>query len=203
MAGGRELFRVASSTAFPLQSARAIKHTIGRGVKMRRLLRDERNAAFEMPGPGESLHLIVPGNFVLGDAVPRWFDLFDGADVVIATLGMSAANMKLLVGMIALGKFRRVDVLVSTQFVSQEANILAEVISTVPNDAVRVFANRSHAKIICARDAKCVLLVEGSANLRSCDGVENITILNDANLTEFTFSWFAEILAHPNTRRLW
>ena len=60
----------------------------------------------------------------------------------------------------------------------------------------RIAAIRCHAKILAMEltDGRC-LVVESSANLRSCRNIEQFTMTHDADLLLFHREWMREVLS--------
>jgi hypothetical protein len=58
---------------------------------------------------------------------------------------------------------------------------------------------RSHAKVITIDTGAAQWVIEGSANLRSSDNLEQITIYNDSELLAFHNDWIDYVRANPPT----
>jgi hypothetical protein len=152
----------------------------------------------ELPGEGESLHIICRGNFPLWSVVPATLALATPARIdhlAIATLGFSTSNATDLLQMLDAGQVQAVDIVCSVYFERQnpaEYRIMAEGLSARHQ---RLIALRSHAKIIAMRlsDGRA-FVVESSANLRSCRNIEQITLTQDKALTEFHAAWISAVI---------
>jgi hypothetical protein len=58
----------------------------------------------------------------------------------------------------------------------------------------RIAALRTHAKLLLIATGEARIVVESSANLRSCHNVEQATVFNDAELFDFHRKWIDDLL---------
>jgi hypothetical protein len=162
-----------------------------RGIK--KLVRPENAAelAEHLPEPGDCTHAVVRGDFVLADMIP--FLLGDRvADILaISTLGMSRDNAAKLAEMQAAGQVRRLFLLVSHYFSRVDKTGTYREVKGILGDAVVVA--HTHAKVILVSAAPSFFVVEGSANLRSCDSIEQFAIWNDEELLNWHLEWMQEV----------
>ena len=162
-----------------------------RGIK--KLVRPENAAELteHLPEPGDCTHAVVRGDFVLADMIP--FLLGDRvADILaISTLGMSRDNAAKLAEMQAAGQVRRLFLLVSHYFSRVDKTGTYREVKGILGDAVVVA--HTHAKVILVSAAPSFFVVEGSANLRSCDSIEQFAIWNDEELLNWHLDWMQEV----------
>jgi hypothetical protein len=155
-------------------------------------------ALTSLPKSGESWHIICRGNWPAWSLVPRTLDLIAPAKIAwlgIATLGFSRDNVDELSQMLDSGDVGRCDLLFSAYFKTHEATLTGFLTHQMQQRGQRVLALRNHAKIIAIETTDgCGIVVESSANLRSCRNVEQFTINNDRTLTAFHRDWMNTLL---------
>lgn len=186
----------------------AAKTKANRGRSIRRRFVRPENASLlvqALPEPGDTTHAILRGDFILGDLIPPMLDHYGPATtLIVATLGMSARQADQLATLIDTGKASQIRLILSHYFANVDrSGIYAEVLDrieatrrrTTP-DTIRVAVARTHAKILAfqTRDGRHSPVVETSANLRSCDALEQLTALNDPALYGFHEAWTAQLL---------
>jgi len=145
------------------------------------------------PGPGEAVHCILNGNFVLADLIPRLMDTRPTTHLRIATLGLSERNAELLAEMHKAQKMTECTIICSHYF--QQVNkdsVFAACVAKLQG-AARIVVTRSHAKVILIPQPPDFWVIEGSANLRSSDNLEQITIFNDQPVHDFHAAWIDEL----------
>jgi hypothetical protein len=152
-----------------------------------------------LPAAGETWHVIAKGNWPAWALVPRMLELAAPATINwlgIATLGFSKANVDELSGMLDSRAVQTVDLIYSCYFRSNEQTLVGYLTAEMQRRGQRIKAIRNHAKIIAAElsDGRAIV-VESSANLRSCRNVENFCITNDAGLLAFHRQWMSTILS--------
>jgi len=160
--------------------------------------------ARRVPGVGGETHCILKGDFVLGDLLGPLLDGKYCEHLRIATLGMSGYNADLLVRLKREGRFGRLTMVVSHYFEGvNRSTVFAEVQEKLAGVAEWVVM-RSHAKVICMTRSGGVgepvedwLVVAGSANLRSSDNLEQMTIYNDREVHEFHAEWIDHVRENP------
>lgn len=169
---------------------------------IRNLIRPE-NAAQILPhlpaDESERLHALLRGDFVLFDLIPAIIGRLGPVDHLrIATLGMSAANAAGLARLLATGHVARLTLVVSHYFRQVDrASVWPEVCAALEPHGVRPVVTRNHAKVILLpfRDRPDRLTLEGSANLRSSDNVEQLCVFNSAATHDFHAAWIDELAA--------
>lgn len=150
-----------------------------------------------LPDAGESWHMVTKGNYAEFDFIPAVLDLARPAtirELGIATLGFSANNLETLLELLDAGHVGRVEFLYSVYFRSVEKESCQRLQYELTRRRQRVFACRTHAKILLMElsDGRC-LVNESSANLRSCRNVEQSVLTHDRPLLEFHRAWMREL----------
>lgn len=152
-----------------------------------------------LPDEGETLHTVLDGTFALFDFIPAVIDL-SGVPIdslTIATLGFSKNNVESLAALIDAGQVKQLAVLCSHFFAA--ANIDGEIYSQMAALCARhsfpIAAMRTHAKLLLLATGQRRIVVESSANLRSCHNVETAVLFDDPKLYDFHRAWVLELLA--------
>lgn len=158
-----------------------------------------------LPAAGETWHIVCKGNWPAWAMVPRAIELAAAGGqgqrvrwLGIATLGFSRDNADELLGLLDDGTVARADLLYSCYFKTNEDTLTSYLEHAIRQRGQRCKAIRTHAKII-AMDLEttagpAALVVESSANLRSCRNVEQFTITNDAGLLAFHRDWIDQLV---------
>lgn len=166
-----------------------------RGVKK---LVDPKNARClipHLPAPGDHTHCALRGDFVLCDLIPAIIDAAGRCGhLFIATLGMSAANADTLAALIERGLVEELTIVCSHYFRCVDKTSTFRTVQARLEGKARLIVTRSHAKIICMPMLRGDFYVmEGSANLRSSDNTEQLTIFNDSELDAFHREWLGSL----------
>jgi len=148
-------------------------------------------------GPGDRTHCLLRGDFVLCDLIPAIIGVRGRCTHLrVATLGLSVANADALACLVERGQIGELTIVVSHYFAQVDK---ATVFRTVANRLAgigRLSVTRSHAKVICLPTARGDhFSIEGSANLRSSDNLEQMLIFNDVETHAFHAAWIDEIAA--------
>lgn len=150
----------------------------------------------ELPGPRESLHCIMRGNYDGYDLVAAVIALEASPlmELHIATLGFNQRNGASLV--------RLIDGTDPRPFVRLVVSVYHEAHEQEPTKALReqleargceLHAVRSHAKVIAFRFASAHYTIESSANLRSCRMVEQFAVHEGEDLFQFHRDWMTAL----------
>lgn len=182
--------------AFALPGNRFLRKTATaadrRGIKQ--FIRPENALALipHLPMSAEDrTHAVLRGDFVLCDIVPAIIGARGHCPHLrIATLGMSLANADALACLVESGSVHRLTLLVSLYFAKVDAATVFRAVAARLEKIAHLVVARNHAKVICLpTTAGDRFVVEGSANLRSSDNVEQIAVTNDAATHDFHTSW--------------
>lgn len=153
----------------------------------------------ELPAGGESVHIIMRGNWHGWDLVPAVLRLADGAtidELTIATLGFNKDNAVELGQLLDAGQVRRVRFLCSVYFRDATRDVFKFLASELATRNGELLAMRNHAKLLLfALSDGRRLTVESSANLRSCRNVEQMALHNDPELYNFHAGWIDQQFA--------
>lgn len=155
-------------------------------------------ALSRLPGLNQSSHLVISGRFALWDFVPAALALADGAriaDLYIATLGFSKANIAGACDLLDAGTIGRLSLIASHYFKGTSSDIYEYGAAELGKRGQRFISIRSHAKIIAARfDGGRCLILESSANLRSCKNIEQVVASGHPDLFAFHAGWMESLL---------
>ncbi len=161
----------------------------------------------ELPAEGETHHYVMAGHFdsfdlvdaILARAKPARID-----ELYLASLGFNSANTKRLIQMLDAGEVGRCMLMVSVYFESdpKEATTCYQLARELPARGGWYCACRNHAKLILAAlsDGRRIV-IESSANLRSCRATEQFAITSDAGLYQFHEAWIQEARANAEAHR--
>jgi hypothetical protein len=146
-----------------------------------------------LPKKGETIHAIMGGDFHAWDLVPAALDLIGGpiAELYVTTLGFNHRNNQHLCDLISAGAVKTAFVLCSGYFQAADRDAYNEAETKLHALGSHIKAVRNHSKIICMAPAKGAdrYVIESSANLRSCNNIEQFALTNDVRLFEFHREW--------------
>src|SRR5262245_61962979 len=150
-----------------------------------------------LPVPGEAFHVITKGNYSQWDLVPAVLQLA-GEKIVelnMATLGFSRSNIEALAGLLDSGAIGSCSFICSAFFRSVDRDAFDFMHAALSSRGQRVASIRSHAKIPLFQlaDGRNIV-VESSANLRSCHNVEQFCMIHDRELLAFHKQWMDTLL---------
>ncbi len=186
---------------FHTHRAKAVDRTRRRGI--RSLIRPENADALlaHLPGhPDDRTHCILRGDFVLCDLIPRLLALRGRCTHLrIATLGLSAGNADTLATLVEGGRVAQLTLVVSHYFEQVDKATVFRAVATrlrALGPRCRLVIERAHAKVICIPTAGGDhYVIEGSANLRSSDNLEQMLLVNDPEAHAFHAAWMDELAA--------
>lgn len=167
-----------------------------RGIK--KWIRPE-NALAVLPhlptNPDERTHAVLRGDFVLCDLIPAIIrERGRCPHLHIATLGMSTANAETLASLHQAGLIGDITICCSVYFRQVDRNGTWPEVESRLGGIAKLIVSRNHAKVICLpTESGDHYVIEGSANLRSSDNLEQIALFNDPDLVAFHRSWMAEL----------
>lgn len=143
------------------------------------------------------LHCVLRGDFVLCDLVPMII-AHRGAcpHLRIATLGLSVSNAEQLANLHQAGLLERITLVASHYFQQVDKTTTFRQVAGILEGRAELIICRSHAKVILLpTTAGDYYVIEGSANLRSSDNLEQMLILNDRETHDFHAGWIDELKA--------
>lgn len=181
-------------------------HIVRRDVS-KRTARDFREIAAaaklidRLPEREESVHALMRGDFNGWDLVPAVLRLAAPATIAelcVATLGFNFRNAGELLGMLDKGDVGRVLFVCSCYFEKSCPKEFAALRDGLVARQQGIVAIRSHAKILALRltDDRCIV-VETSANLRSCHNIEQLCMTESPALYAFHREWINEVVLCP------
>ena len=149
-----------------------------------------------LPEPGESVHLLIHGGVALATIIWHIIDQSPPADLAISTLGFNRDFVHQLIDRMRTGRVLSATVVCSNYFSRADAVEYEEARAVLNPWPCKLTDARTHAKIFVFGP----FCGEGSANLRSCRSIENVSITNDENLARFHRKWISELAnTPPNT----
>jgi hypothetical protein len=194
------LSRRGGSTAAGISSDRTVRRQGGKRETLHLL--HVANAAKQierLPDQGESVHCIMRGNYHAWDLIPAALKLAAPATIdrlYIATLGFNSANAAELVGLLDAGHVAGVTFLCSAYFRDASGETFKPLADQLLERGQRIAAIRTHAKIqaYTLTDGRAIV-IESSANLRSCRNIEQFCMTQDRALFDFHAGWIDEVFA--------
>lgn len=148
-----------------------------------------------LPTAGETVHLIIHGGVPLSAVIWHIIDRAPPADLAISTLGFSRHFIHELIDRMQTGQITSGVVVCSNYFSRADAAEYQEARELLAPWPVTLTDARTHGKVFVFG----TFCGEGSANLRSCRSIENVSITNDENLARFHAGWIRQIANTPTT----
>jgi len=151
-----------------------------------------------LPLDGQSYHIIMAGNFAGWDFVSAVLRLAAPAairELNVSTLGFNSRNAAELFDLLDRGDVQRCSFIFSCYYRSNEPQVADALIDGLRSRGHRVLAARCHAKVLLMEltDGRHIV-IESSANLRSCHNVEQCCITHDRDLLYFHRAWMLHLL---------
>jgi hypothetical protein len=152
-----------------------------------------------LPDPREAFHLITEKRYSMMHVIPATLHLVEPATIrylAVVTLSFSQANMVDLLALLDSGQIGKLDFLYSVYFRSNNKADCQRLADELTARGQRVYAGLIHAKLLLLElsDGRA-LVVESSANLRSCASIEQIMLTQDAALLAFHRQWIDDLLS--------
>jgi hypothetical protein len=185
--------------ALGVQAQRITRHPRQRRfVDMREQVDAARKLVCPLPRPGESVHALLSGEFILAAVIPAILDeLAQPAALTVSTLGLNDVTVDLMVRELETGRLTKCDLVLSHYFQQADKEQCARAVHRMHQAGQAVSVCRNHAKLMLFQPAKGRdrYVIETSANLRSAVCLEQLTLSNDAALFGFHTGWLRQILA--------
>lgn len=140
---------------------------------------------------------ILKGSFLFGDFVASAAKLCGPAHLSIATLSYGHENVDALWTGFEQGHITGLDLITSDFFFAHYRDTLWKMLVTsLPRERCRYAVCRVHAKVaLVVPEQGPAWCIEGSANLRSCDAIEQVTVtVGDEEAIRFHAKWMGRIL---------
>jgi len=155
-----------------------------------------------LPRDGETLHMLMGGAYCGWDVIASVQELASApiSEMWIATLGFNDATTEQLCAMLDAKTLGRVSLICSHYFKSSDPQTFDNATKALGQRGQTIICTRSHAKVQCLAIDRARYVIESSANLRSCNNLEQFTLSNSGPLFEFHREWMqgaiAETAAH-------
>jgi hypothetical protein len=146
--------------------------------------------------PDRALHVITPGNFIFCDLITAIAERFPTQRLLISTLSFSKRNADALCKLITDGKVGSVSMLTSNYFAKTNAAILAHFEQGASKSGgFQIGIARTHAKVTAFQFTDGArLVIETSANLRSSDNIEQVSLFADVPTFDFHAEWIQQVI---------
>jgi hypothetical protein len=140
----------------------------------------------------------MPGNFASFDLVIAVIKRFPEPieELTVATLGFNKRNFSHLSDLIDEGAIKSAYILASEYFAATDRGAAGLALAKSRNRPLKIGFGRNHAKIQVLFGNTVQIVSETSANLRSCNNIEQATIFNNRELADFHRSWIKEVINH-------
>jgi len=159
------------------------------------------------------IYALIDGSFIFGD----WIEAFlvknrKCAKITLSTLSLSQENIDSFINLINAGYISELNIIVSDYFFANEKHNLVQYMYKYLDidDIFQLSVCRTHTKITLIEFEDFRYVVSGSANLRSSDNLEQISIEENAELYDFNLKIHQEIAQEfktinksIKTKRLW
>jgi hypothetical protein len=153
-----------------------------------------------LPAPDESIHMIVGQEFAGFDLLPAFLQLAGAKSfeaLHLTTLGFSRDNLAQLETMIKAREIppRKLAILCGDFFRRADSGLwdIGKLLARTHRFTFKSY--RNHTKIILAKISGRYYVVESSANLRSCQNIEQFTLSQSKALYDFHAAWIRDCLA--------
>lgn len=191
-----------------VKPAEMVSAHIARRIVAKRTLRDLREITSAVKqidpllGRDESVHCLMRGDFHGWDLVPAVLKLAAPAtisELIVATLGFNMQNATELVELLDRGDVGHVLFVCSCYFQKSCPREFEALRAGLVERQQQIVAIRSHAKILGLQlsDGRCIV-IESSANLRSCRNIEQLAMTESPALYAFHRQWIAEVIECRN-----
>jgi hypothetical protein len=147
-----------------------------------------------LPRNDETLHCVMGGDFNGWDLVPAIHKLARRSieELYVTTLGFNQNNNSQLCSLIDDGTISRVTVICSDYFRDSSRDLFLSSRHELERRGQRLISSRNHSKILLLL-AGAHYVVESSANLRSCNNLEQFCLTNSRPLYEFHRTWIEHV----------
>jgi hypothetical protein len=178
------------------------RQKLARGmVGIRKLIRPENALAVlpHLPKPDERTEAILNGDFVLCDLIPAIIAHRGKCAHLRATsLSLSGANAQTLADLHKTGKIGRLTLVVSHYFRHVDSTDIFLAVTEALKGVTRPHVCRMHCKVVLIPTSKGDwFTLSGSANLRSSNCLEQLSITNDRATHDFHTTWIDTIACAP------
>lgn len=153
-----------------------------------------------LPDPEESFHCLMSGDYDGFDLVIAVHHLAGATieELHLATLGFNRHNLSHLCAMIDGRDVGRAHLLCSDYFSGADPELYAHARDELGRRGQRCAAVRNHAKVLLFAIGARRFVVESSANLRSCNNLEQFALIQSPTLHAFHAGWIDRVITHAN-----
>ncbi len=152
-----------------------------------------------LPDPNESIHVILSGNFRNSDFIDAILQMTApvvAEELWLATLGLDRHTAHLLFRLLDGGQIGRCHLLACVYFESHDKELWGWIVRELEKRGSRAMAARNHCKLqLYGLSDGRRLVMETSANLRSCHMAEQASLIHDAGLYDFHRKWMDTLFA--------
>ena len=151
-----------------------------------------------LPDPEESFHCLMGGDYHGFDLIIAVRELAGEVieELHVATLGFNRHNMAHLCSMLDARDVGRAHVLCSEYFAGADFETFGYAKHELGRRGLRCVASRNHAKVLLFAIGPRRFVIESSANLRSCNNLEQFALCQSPPLYEFHRAWIERALNH-------
>lgn len=162
---------------------------------------------------GSRYYSFIDGSFIFGDFIEAFLVENDKcAKITLSTLSMSQENIDSFANLLNNGYISELNIIISDYFFSHERNNLVKYMFKVLDidDRFQLSVCRTHTKITLIEYDDKKIVISGSANLRTSDNLEQISIEENEELYSFNLEVHQKIIDEFKTinksiksKRLW
>ena len=146
---------------------------------------------------GSRYYSFIDGSFIFGDFIEAFLVENDKcAKVTLSTLSMSQENIDSFANLLNNGYISELNIIISDYFFSHERNNLVKYMFEVLDieDKFQLSVCRTHTKITLLEFDDKKVVISGSANLRTSDNLEQISIEENNELYNFNLEVHQRII---------
>lgn len=145
---------------------------------------------------GSSYHFLLTKRFDLMDVVEAMPDRLGSIDRLrLVTLSFNEDNLASMSHLVESGKVSSLSLLCSSFLAGHKPELWNAAVDKLRDfPGVKLACAETHAKVVLTQSATSKLVIEGSANLSSNGGIEQIAVIADAGLHDWHAAWIDELI---------
>ena len=147
-------------------------------------------------------YAFIDGSFIFGDFIEAYLVGNDiKAKVTLSTLSLSQENVDSFANLLDKGYISELNIIVSDYFFAHERNLLIRYMYEVLDidNMFQLAVCRTHTKITLIEHEDKKIVISGSANLRTSDNLEQVSIEENEDLYNFNYNVHKNILNEYKT----
>lgn len=153
------------------------------------------NLIKELPGPDETIHCVMDGTFNGIALVPAVIELAgQPVDLTITTLGFNLRNIECLIELSERKLIKKLSLVCCIYFEAANPHEYQRATQRFATIGATLKANVNHSKILLFDFGHAAYVAESSANLRSCNNLEQFSLTNSRPLLTFHANWINKML---------